>query len=195
MSNRIRLLKSEKEKMQEVALRKSQESNDIKSFFLANISHELRTPLNAIIGLSQNIKQSSKEEGVKSDVEVIQYSSLGLLGAIDDVLDFAKIEKKELLLEERPFDFHKTIKQISSSFEKQAMDKGLEFIYEEINPLPQYLIGDPKRISQMIRNILKNAIKFSLEGRVIFRIQTQKQNNKGISMTITISDTGVGIKK
>ncbi|MEX0884419.1 MAG: histidine kinase dimerization/phospho-acceptor domain-containing protein, partial [Cyclobacteriaceae bacterium] len=181
MSNRIRLLKSEKEKMQEVALRKSQESNDIKSFFLANISHELRTPLNAIIGLSQNIKQSSKEEGVKSDVEVIQYSSLGLLGAIDDVLDFAKIEKKELLLEERPFDFHKTIKQISSSFEKQAMDKGLEFIYEEINPLPQYLIGDPKRISQMIRNILKNAIKFSLEGRVIFRIQTQKQNNKGIS--------------
>ncbi|MDO9553812.1 hybrid sensor histidine kinase/response regulator [Rhodonellum sp.] len=195
MANRIRLLKSEKEKIQEVALFRAQESNQIKTFFLSNISHELRTPLNAIIGLSRSIQESTMSENVKEDLQVIQYSSLGLLGAIDDILDFSKIEKKELKLEIKSFDFYKLLREIKSNYEKQCRDKGLTFIFEESNNLPKTLIGDLARTRQIIQNILNNAIKFTASGEVKMKILSSVTSEKSVNLQVEISDTGIGIKK
>lgn len=195
MANRIRILKSEKEKMQGIALAQSQESNEIKSFFLSNISHELRTPLNAVIGLSKSIQESTTDEKTKSDLEVIQYSSLGLLSAIDDILDYSKIEKKELKLEERQFDLTKMVKELRTTAENQAKDKKLNFVYEEINQLPRFALGDRSRLRQIILNLLNNAIKFTNTGDVKLSIKTEVMPNNILDLKIKISDTGVGIRK
>ncbi len=195
MANRIRILKSEKEKMQEMALQRSQESNEIKSFFLSNISHELRTPLNAVIGLSKSIQDATEDGKIKSDLEVIQYSSLGLLSAIDDILDYSKIEKKELKLEERQLEIGKVIQELRTITEKQAKDKNLNFIYEEINQLPKFILGDKARIRQIILNILNNAIKFTQEGDIKLSIKSDLKNNESVDMSIIVSDTGIGIDR
>ncbi|WP_339925634.1 7TM diverse intracellular signaling domain-containing protein [uncultured Cyclobacterium sp.] len=195
MSNRIRLLKSEKEKLQEVALQKSEESNEVKSFFLSNISHELRTPLNAIIGLTQSIQETNKDESIISNLNVIQYSSLSLLGAIDDILDFSKIDKGELKLQEAPFDLKKLIYQIASSFENQAKDKGLKFTFEESGTIPEFLIGDKRRSEQIIRNLLINALKFTQEGGIDFNVNANKTTEGQALIHVKVTDTGVGIKK
>tara|TARA_R110002049_G_scaffold26294_1_gene91663 strand:+ start:550 stop:2964 length:2415 start_codon:yes stop_codon:yes gene_type:complete len=195
MSNRIRLLKSEKGKLQEIALQKSKESNEIKSYFLSNISHELRTPLNAIIGLTQSIREINKEESINSNLDVIQYSSMGLLGAIDDVLDYSKIEKGELRLEEVPFDLKKMVHQLAASFERQAKDNGLEFIFEEVGNLPELLIGDKRRMEQIIQNLLKNALKFTLKGKIGFKVEAIEIPNDQVLLNIQVTDTGVGIKE
>ena len=194
MSNRIRLLKSEKERMQAVALQQSEESNQIKSFFLSNISHELRTPLNAIIGLSKTIKDSIPDAAIKGDLEVIEYSSIGLLNAIDDILDYSKIEKKELKLENKPFDLHKVMKEVRSMTEKQVSDKGLKFVYEEIMQMPQFVIGDRTRTRQILLNVLSNAIKFTQEGQVKLGITTESIGENRCRISFAIADTGVGIQ-
>ncbi|TVP49452.1 MAG: hybrid sensor histidine kinase/response regulator [Mongoliibacter sp.] len=195
MANRIRLLKSEKEQMQELALEKSEESNEIKSFFLSNISHELRTPLNAIIGLSKSVQEQSKDERVKGDLEVIQYSSLGLLSAIDDILDYSRIEKKELKLDKKVFNFHKLLKEVRTNTERQALDKNLKFIYEEIGQIPKFIIGDLARTRQIFQNLLGNALKFTPEGSLKLSIETTQKANQTVSLNIKITDTGVGIPK
>jgi two-component system, sensor histidine kinase LadS len=195
MSNRIRLLKTEKEKVQETALIQSQESNEIKSFFLSNISHEMRTPLNAIIGMSRSIEEKLSDEKSKSEMAVIQNASLGLLRAIDDILDYSRIEKKELKLEFKSFDLSKLLKEIRSNCEKQAEEKGLKFIYEEINQIPQLVTGDLPRTKQILQNLLNNAIKFTSCGQVKLCIETKKIGDKEIELHITVSDTGTGIQK
>lgn len=194
MANRIRLLKTEKEKIQGIALQQSEESNQIKAFFLSNISHELRTPLNAIIGLSKSIQESSMDNKIKGDLEVIQYSSLGLLSSIDSILDYSRIEKKELKLELKPFDIHKLLKELRGNTEKQSLDKGLKFIYEEINQLPKIVIGDLPRTRQIFQHILGNAVKFTQEGEVRLSIESIKKSDKLVGLFIKVSDTGVGIQ-
>ncbi|MBR9776573.1 MAG: response regulator [Cytophagales bacterium] len=195
MSNRIKLLKSEKEKHQEIALQKSEESNEIKSYFLSNISHELRTPLNAIIGLTQSIKETNKIDTINTDLDVIHYSSLGLLGAIDDVLDYSKIEKGQLKLQETAFDLRKMISQIAHSYTTQAKDKGLKFDYQEIGIIPQLIIGDKRRTEQLIGNLLKNAIKFTQQGGIQLKVEALAQKENQCLLKIQVKDSGVGIKK
>lgn len=128
-------------------------------------------------------------------MEVIQYSSLGLLSAIDDILDYSKIEKKELKLEARQFDLSKMIKELRTSTENQAKDKNLRFIYEEVNQLPKFAIGDRARLRQIILNLLNNAIKFTNAGEVKLSIKTEMLPNNILDFKIRISDTGVGIRK
>ncbi|MCH7412273.1 response regulator [Belliella sp. R4-6] len=193
MANRIRKLKSEKEEMQSTALVRSQESNDIKSFFLSNISHELRTPLNAVIGLSKSIQAYTNDEKITNDLEVIQYSSLGLLSAIDDILDYSKIEKRELKLEEKQFELPKLIQELRVSTENQAKGKNLNFIYEEINQVPKLVLGDKNRLRQILANLLNNAVKFTNLGEVKLSIKSEILNNKKFMLSINVSDTGVGI--
>ena len=195
MSNRIKLLKSEKEKHQEIALQKSEESNEIKSYFLSNISHELRTPLNAIIGLTQSIRETSKENAIYSDLDVIHYSSLGLLGAIDDVLDYSKIEKGQLKLEKATFDLRKMVSQIAHSYATQAKDKGLDFNFKEIGLIPQLIIGDQRKTEQLIGNLLKNAIKFTQHGEITLQVEAISQVENQCLLKIQVKDSGVGIKK
>lgn len=195
MANRIRLLKSEKEQMQEIALQRSEESNEIKSYFLSNMSHELRTPLNAILGLSKSILSETNDPKIKNDLEVIQYSSLSLLTSINDILDYSKIEKGELKLAQVEFDFQKLVQELKAVTNQQARDNSIGFIYEERNTLQKKLIGDSIRFKQIFTNVLGNALKFTTQGQIKLSIHTEELEGEKIGITAIIEDTGVGIAK
>lgn len=195
MASRIRLLKSEKEQLQEIALKNSKESNEIKSHFLSNMSHELRTPLNAILGLSKSIMSESQDPKLKSELEVIQYSSLSLLSSINDILDYSKIEKGELKLANSEFDLHKLMHELKIVTKDQARAKSLDFKYYEINPLPRKLLGDSIRFKQIFSILIGNALKFTNQGHVKLTVQAEELENDRIEISARLEDTGIGIAK
>jgi signal transduction histidine kinase/CheY-like chemotaxis protein len=195
MANLIKNLKDEREELQTVALQKSEEMNELKSYFLSNISHELRTPLNAILNTAKSIASESKEESVLDGTQIIKYSTYSLLSSVNDILDFSKIERDEIKLELTEFDIVKTSENIANNFEREAKDKNLEFSFIKGDDLPQMVKGDVVRLSQILHNILSNAMKFTNEGFVKFKIDGKKEKDGSITITFTVSDTGCGISK
>lgn len=196
MSNLIRQLKSEKEAMQAEALRKSEEMNDIKSYFMSNMSHELRTPLNAIMGLAQQMmnEDSSKEERLVN-LEVIKHSSLSLLSSVNDILDFSKIEKGQLKLKERPMDPKSGLDEISRNWQRRAEEKGLAYALKVDPGIPDRISGDQDRLEQIGNNLLSNAVKFTHEGSVKAHLWSEKTSDDQIDLIFEVEDTGVGIPK
>ncbi|WP_293894256.1 hybrid sensor histidine kinase/response regulator [Flavobacterium sp.] len=195
MANLIRNLKDERELLQTIALQKSGEMNELKSYFLSNISHELRTPLNAILNTAKSIANDSKDEQIQNGSQIIKYSTYSLLNSVNDILDFSKIEKTEIKLELADFDLVKTVEHMANNFISEAKDKGLEFTFIKGEDLPQMVNGDIARLSQILQNILSNALKFTNEGFVKFKLDAKKEKDNKVKVTFLVSDTGVGISK
>ncbi len=195
MANLIKNLKDEREELQTIALQKSEEMNELKSYFLSNISHELRTPLNAILNTANSIASESNDVEVQNGSRIIKHSTYSLLSSVNDILDFSKIERDEIKLELTEFDLVKTVEHIANNFMREASDKNLEFSFIKGDELPQMVKGDVVRLNQILHNILSNALKFTNEGFVKFRIDGKKEKDGKINITFTVSDTGVGISK
>lgn len=194
MANRIRLLKSKQEELQAIALQKSEEMNDVKSYFLSNMSHELRTPLNAILGLTSLMETETEDLKVKSNCETIKYASYSLISSVNDILDFSKIEKGELKLDHAEFNPYSILHRMSTNTRRLAEEKGLSFelfttLTEDIT-----VVGDATRLEQIIYNVLNNAVKFTQKGSVKLKVLTKVKNNQ-LNLILTISDTGIGISK
>lgn len=192
MANRIKKLKSEKAKMQNLALIRLQEMNELKSYFLSNLSHELRTPLNSIMGLADSIANQAKDLKIKTISGTIKASSVRLLNLINDILDFSKIEKGELKLEKEAFDPKEVLEQLRLIYEKKAEEKGLIFEYEISDEFSDEVIGDSNRLSQILNNLLDNAVKFTPDGKIKVNLKFVPENNK-ISLIFKVSDSGIGI--
>lgn len=193
MTNRIRRLKMEQEKSQTIALRKSQEMNDLKNHFMSTMSHELRTPLNAIMGIADEMmKKRGLDDMVRSNFEVVKYASVSLLSSVNDILDFSKIEEGTLKLDLDIFNPLITLEQISANWEIQASEKGLFYVFEADDTIPVSIKGDEARLRQIANNILGNAIKFTSQGNITFSVSAvlEKENCRLILRT---KDTGIGI--
>jgi signal transduction histidine kinase/CheY-like chemotaxis protein len=195
MANLIRSLKNEREELQTLALQRSEEMNELKSYFLSNISHELRTPLNAILNTAKTLANESDDKQVQSGSQIIKYSTYSLLSSINDILDFSKIEKNEIELEATDFDLIKTVEHIANNFNREAKDKNLDFTFQKGEDLPEMVKGDVIRLSQILHNVLSNALKFTNEGFVKFKLEAKREKGNKVLMIFTISDTGVGISK
>ncbi len=165
-----------------------------KSEFLANMSHELRTPLNGILGYAQILKRDkSLTDSQKNGVDIIQRSGEHLLTLINDTLDLSKIEAQKLDLE--PSDFHlpEFLKNIADIHRIRAEQKGLSFVYEPLTPLPTGVRGDERRLRQVLINLLGNAVKFTEDGGVAFRVGYEDRSSESASIRFEVEDTGVGI--
>lgn len=195
MANLIRNLKNEKNELNRLALARSEEMNELKSYFLSNISHELRTPLNAILNLTDSIFSKTDNKKIKKNCDIIKDSSQSLLSSVNDILDFSKIEKGELRLEEVPFSPIKILKSIKNNVRNNAENKGLEFQFSKSNAIPDSLIGDPSRFAQVVNNVLNNAVKFTSKGFVKFDVDCQIKPNNRVSLIVKVADTGIGISK
>ncbi|MFN4027134.1 MAG: 7TM diverse intracellular signaling domain-containing protein [Flavobacterium sp.] len=195
MANLIRNLKNEREQLQTLALQRSEEMNELKSYFLSNISHELRTPLNAILNTAKSMAKDSPDEQVQNGSQIIKYSTHSLLSSINDILDFSKIEKNEIKLELAHFDLVKTTEHIANNFAREAADKGLDFSFQKGDDLPEMVNGDVARLNQILHNVLSNALKFTHEGFVKFKLEARKEKDNKTNFLFTVSDTGVGISK
>lgn len=193
MTNLIRDLRLEKEESQKLALNKSEEVSELKSFFMSNMSHELRTPINAIMGIADDQLDKNKDEESYKNFEIIKQASISLLSNINDILDFEKIEKGQLKLRMQPFNPRNAIKQISDNWKIAAKRKGLQYVLNVSENIPKSVMGDGERFTQIINNILSNAVKFTVYGKIEFTVICTHKENNTHHFTLQVIDTGVGI--
>ena len=195
MANLIRKLKYEKNELNRLALVRSEEMNDLKSYFLSNISHELRTPLNAIMNMIDSISVEVQDDEIRKNCQIIKYSSHSLLSSVNDILDFSKIEKKEIKLECIPFNTWEVLENLKNNAANRAINQGLDFQFSKSDAIPDFLIGDVNRLVQVVNNVLNNAIKFTANGFVKFDIECKIKENNRACLKFTIADSGVGISE
>ncbi len=178
----------------EQKLIETEASANIKSQFLANSSHELRTPMNAIIGFTSLLQKTILTEKQSSYAEKVRVSAKGLLRLINDILDHSKLEAGEMQLEVINFTLDQITSEVIDVFSERFNDKGVELIVIKESSIPTNLKGDPLRISQVLINLINNALKFTNDGHVALIINYSELSPAQVNIKITISDTGIGIE-
>lgn len=188
---RMELLKEKKEKVEI-----NESVGKIKSSFVANISHELRTPLNGLLGMLNILKDTEMTTIQYDYLNICNKSANDLINIIDDVLLYSKADAGGIELETIPFDFNSFIEDIvfmASTNLKKSQTTELVYIID--NNVPNFLIGDPTRLKQIILNLINNAIKFTPKGEIKLNISLQTDNKKDIVLLFSIKDTGIGISE
>lgn len=176
-----------------LALESARRANAVKSEFLANMSHEIRTPMNAIVILG-NLLQQTKLSRCQSDyLDMMHTSSQALLARVDAVLDSSIIENGKLELDSEPFRLNKVLQGLEHILGGQADEKGIQFQLKVAESTPEYLQGDSQRLSQILLNLVGNAIKFTERGKVTVTIEPAEQTPENIRLCFKIEDTGPGI--
>jgi signal transduction histidine kinase len=165
-----------------------------KSQFLANMSHELRTPLNAILGYAQLLRSDGLSERQTAAVRTINQSGEHLLAMITDLLDLSKVEAGRLELLPAPFDIRACVDSVAQMIRLRAEEKGLRFTVEISDEVPHQVLGDGKRIRQVLINLLGNAIKFTAAGDVRLEVSTVSCENDIVRLRFDVLDTGPGIR-
>ncbi|MEP5255955.1 MAG: 7TM diverse intracellular signaling domain-containing protein [Winogradskyella arenosi] len=194
MTNLIRKLRLDNEHAQELALKKSEEISELKSYFMSNISHELRTPINTIMGMAElELANTNNDNESRKKYQIIKNASISLLSNVNDVLDFEKIENQKLTLREEEFNPSIILNQISNNWKIEANNKGLNYVFEMDSEIPTKVLGDADRFIQIINNVLANAVKFTNSGQIIVKLTCLVQPDGISSFHFQISDTGVGM--
>ena len=187
--------KIQHEKQLEQDLMIAKEAGKAKSAFLANMSHEIRTPINAVLGLDEMILRECTDKQALMYASEIKSAGRSLLGIINDILDFSKIESGKMEIIPVKYDLSSTINDLMNMISQRAKEKGLDFKVDVDSSMPHILYGDEIRIKQCITNILTNSVKYTEEGSVSMHVTAKPAAEGSIRLCITISDTGIGMKK
>jgi signal transduction histidine kinase/CheY-like chemotaxis protein len=174
------------------ALARAERSAAAKCEFLSVMSHELRTPLNGVLGFAELLNYTSLDPEQSNYAEAICNSGNHLLAVVNDILDFSSIERGTLALAAAPLVVAELVEFSNLAVSKQASDKGLEFRCEVADGVPKRIIGDSRRIGQILINLLGNAVKFTAVGRVILRVVPTTTGGRQF-LDFSVEDTGIGI--
>lgn len=179
-----------------IAKQKAEEATLAKSNFLSNMSHEIRTPMNAVIGMTHVLLEENPRIDQKEHLETVMFSAENLLVIINDILDYSKMEAGRMVIERTNFDIREVINNIYKTLVPKAKERKLIFQLDMEEDVPRYLLGDPTRLTQVLINLLNNAIKFTEEGKISLAVRQHGQSKKGESkLLFEVKDTGIGIPK
>ncbi|MDH5545981.1 MAG: ATP-binding protein [Gammaproteobacteria bacterium] len=177
------------------ARRQAVSAGQAKLEFLAKMSHEIRTPVNAVIGFTRLLEQSKDEEERKEYIRMARQASKQLLSIIDDILNISKIEYGTLVLEDKPFNLRGLVEDVVLMHSRTAYEKGLELVLDIHSAVELGVFGDSTRVSQVLSNLISNAIKFTEEGTVSVRVEDVEQSENERIFRFSVTDTGIGISQ
>ncbi|SEG38690.1 hybrid sensor histidine kinase/response regulator [Flavobacterium urumqiense] len=171
----------------------AEQSTRVKEQFLTNMSHEIRTPMNGIIGFAKILEGTNLDSEQRQSVNAIKRAGNNLMVVINDILDFSKIEADKMIFEEVNFSLSNNIKAVIELLSPIATDKKIKLIFDIDSQINDFLIGDPTRLSQILINLIGNAVKFTDKGYVELIVSQVKETETATFLQFAIIDSGVGI--
>jgi len=171
----------------------AEEAVKAKQQFLSNMSHEIRTPMNAIIGFTNVVLKTKLTDSQKEYLNAIKVSGDALIVLINDILDLAKVDAGKMNFEKTPFCLFDSISAMLLLFETKMKERNLEMLEDYDSEIPLTLIGDPMRLRQIILNLVSNAVKFTLEGKITVKVHLLNKTEESATIEFSVTDTGIGI--
>jgi PAS domain S-box-containing protein len=179
----------------EAATHDAEDAVKSKQQFLSNMSHEIRTPMNAIIGFTKVVLKTDLTPKQREYLTAIKLSGDALIVLINDILDLAKVDAGRMTFEQTPFKLALSISAMLHLFETKIQEKNLELIKIYDNDIPEVLVGDSVRLHQIILNLVGNAVKFTIQGKIIVEVKLLSQDDHKVTIAFSVSDTGIGISE
>lgn len=170
-----------------------QEAHKERNEFVANVTHELRTPVNGVMGLAQNLLDTDLTSEQRESIELIEKCCKNMIKIINNILDFSKMSAGKFTIENREFNFHQMMDKLIKVNRPQVEEKGLSLVCNVSDDIPENMIGDELRLTQILNNLVSNAIKFTSVGQVVINVIKSLDMSDEIELFFMVIDSGIGI--